>query len=66
MWTDGVGFVTRGMIEKHMPADGVGSATHLVGHKVLMCGPPPMMSAMKWVGRMVGMVLWLMVDLGRI
>lgn len=37
------------MIEKYMPDGGVGSAEHGQGHKVLMCGPPPMMNAMKWV-----------------
>jgi cytochrome-b5 reductase len=35
------------MIEKYMPAGGVGSPVHGVGHKVVMCGPPPMMNAMK-------------------
>lgn len=33
----------------HMPEGGVGSADHGKGHKVLMCGPPPMMNAMKCV-----------------
>jgi cytochrome-b5 reductase len=37
------------MIEKHQPAGGVGSSDHGVGPKVLLCGPPPMMTAMKWV-----------------
>ncbi|EGO03701.1 hypothetical protein SERLA73DRAFT_45789, partial [Serpula lacrymans var. lacrymans S7.3] len=39
-WTGGVGFVSKEQIEKHMPpaADDI---------KVLMCGPPPMMGAMK-------------------
>ncbi|ORX40877.1 putative NADH-cytochrome b5 reductase [Kockovaella imperatae] len=46
-WTGGVGFVTKEMIEKCMPEGGVGSPEHGVGHKVLMCGPPPMMNAMK-------------------
>ena len=46
-WTGSVGFVTKEMIEKVMPAGGVGSADHGIGHKVLMCGPPPMMTAMK-------------------
>ncbi len=44
-----MGFVTKDMIEKHMPTGGVGSATHGEGEKVLMCGPPLMMTAMKWV-----------------
>ncbi|KAK8850722.1 NADH-cytochrome b5 reductase 1 [Kwoniella newhampshirensis] len=46
-WTGGVGFVTKEMIENLMPEGGVGSPTHGEGHKVLMCGPPPMCSAMK-------------------
>ncbi|WVQ72712.1 NADH-cytochrome b5 reductase 1 [Cryptococcus sp. DSM 104548] len=46
-WTGGVGFVTKEMIEQAMPEGGVGSATHGEGHKVLMCGPPPMITAMK-------------------
>ncbi|KAL4069511.1 ferredoxin reductase-like C-terminal NADP-linked domain-containing protein [Scleroderma citrinum] len=39
-WTGGVGFVTREQIDKHLPhtADDI---------KLLMCGPPPMMTAMK-------------------
>ncbi|KAJ9126969.1 NADH-cytochrome b5 reductase [Naganishia onofrii] len=41
-WTGGQGFITREMIESHMPSGGVGSKG-----KVLMCGPPPMMNAMK-------------------
>lgn len=42
-WTGGVGFVTQEMIEQHMPSIGAipGSG------KVLMCGPPPMLNAMK-------------------
>lgn len=48
-WTGGEGFITKEMIEKHMPEDGPGSPEHGIGHKVLMCGPPPMMGAMKWV-----------------
>lgn len=39
-WTGGIGFVTKEHIEKHMP-----SSSHDI--KVLMCGPPPMMTAMK-------------------
>ncbi|WVW80656.1 NADH-cytochrome b5 reductase 1 [Kwoniella bestiolae CBS 10118] len=46
-WTGGVGFITKEMIEQHMPHGGVGSPNHGEGHKVLMCGPPPMMNAMK-------------------
>jgi len=39
-WTGGVGFVSKDQIAKHMPpAD--------ANIKVLMCGPPPMMTAMK-------------------
>jgi cytochrome-b5 reductase len=41
-WQGGVGFVTRDMIEALMPAGGIPS-----GGKVLLCGPPPMMTAMK-------------------
>ncbi|KAL1972766.1 hypothetical protein VTN31DRAFT_7180 [Thermomyces dupontii] len=39
-WTGGVGFVTADMIKAHMPppADDI---------KILLCGPPPMVSAMK-------------------
>ena len=39
-WTGGVGFVTNEHIKKHMPP-----SNHNI--KVLMCGPPPMMGAMK-------------------
>ncbi|KAJ3519946.1 hypothetical protein NM688_g9228 [Phlebia brevispora] len=39
-WKGGVGFVTKEHIEKHMPP-----SSHDI--KVLMCGPPPMMTAMK-------------------
>ncbi|OAX44797.1 NADH-cytochrome b5 reductase [Rhizopogon vinicolor AM-OR11-026] len=39
-WTGGAGFVSKGQIEHHMP-----SSDHDI--KVLMCGPPPMMTAMK-------------------
>lgn len=41
-WTGGSGFVTKEQVQKHMPStsDDV---------KVLMCGPPPMMTAMKYV-----------------
>lgn len=39
-WTGGVGFVSQSQIEEHLPA------TH-DRIKILMCGPPPMMGAMK-------------------
>ncbi|KZV75599.1 NADH-cytochrome b5 reductase [Peniophora sp. CONT] len=39
-WTGGVGFVSKDQIEKHMPP----SSEDI---KVLLCGPPPMMTAMK-------------------
>lgn len=41
-WTGGSGFVTQEMIANHMHSGGVAS-----GSKVLLCGPPPMMTAMK-------------------
>ncbi|KAJ9105603.1 NADH-cytochrome b5 reductase [Naganishia adeliensis] len=41
-WTGGQGFITRASIEQHMPVGGVDARG-----KVLMCGPPPMMNAMK-------------------
>ncbi|TPX12087.1 uncharacterized protein E0L32_007202 [Thyridium curvatum] len=39
-WTGGVGFVTAEMVQKHLPkpADDV---------KILLCGPPPMVSGLK-------------------
>lgn len=40
-WKYGTGFVTKEMIESHMPSS---SPTE---EKVLMCGPPPMLTAMK-------------------
>ncbi|KAK4688748.1 cytochrome-b5 reductase, partial [Tremellales sp. Uapishka_1] len=46
-WTGGVGFVTQDMIEKHMHAGGVGNAEIGRVPKVLLCGPPPMINAMK-------------------
>ncbi|RXK39392.1 NADH-cytochrome b5 reductase 1 [Tremella mesenterica] len=46
-WTQGTGFVTKEMIEQYMPKGGVGSSVHGEGEKVLMCGPPPMIGAMK-------------------
>lgn len=39
-WTGGVGFVTPDMIKERLPAPGPDM-------KLLMCGPPPMISAMK-------------------
>ncbi|KAH7108255.1 NADH-cytochrome b5 reductase [Auriculariales sp. MPI-PUGE-AT-0066] len=39
-WTGGVGFISKEQIAKHMPP-----ASHDI--KILMCGPPPMMTAMK-------------------
>lgn len=39
-WAGGVGFVTTDMIRTHLPAPGDGK-------KMLLCGPPPMMTAMK-------------------
>lgn len=39
-WTGGVGFVTKEQIEQRLPM-----ANHDI--KILMCGPPPMMTAMK-------------------
>ncbi|KAG2350566.1 NADH-cytochrome b5 reductase [Suillus weaverae] len=39
-WNGGTGFVSKDQIEKHMP-----SSNHDI--KVLMCGPPPMITAMK-------------------
>lgn len=40
-WSYGTGFVTKEMIESHMPSKSPGE------EKVLMCGPPPMLNAMK-------------------
>ncbi|KAF7319911.1 NADH-cytochrome b5 reductase [Mycena kentingensis (nom. inval.)] len=40
VWTGGVGFVTKDQIQTHLPAS-TGDA------KILMCGPPPMLKAMK-------------------
>lgn len=39
-WSGGVGFVTPEMIKEHMPPPGPDM-------KILLCGPPPMVSAMK-------------------
>lgn len=41
-WKGGVGFVTKNQIEQHLPP-----TSHDI--KVLLCGPPPMMTAMKSV-----------------
>ena len=41
-WQGGVGFVTKEQIEKHLPS----SSNDI---KILLCGPPPMMIAMKYV-----------------
>lgn len=41
-WNDGVGFVSKEHIQKSMPAPDNNI-------KVLLCGPPPMMTAMKYV-----------------
>jgi len=38
-WKGGVGFVTKEMIEEHLPV-------HAADHKALLCGPPPMITAM--------------------
>ncbi|CAE6425362.1 unnamed protein product [Rhizoctonia solani] len=39
-WDGGIGFVTKDMIEKHMPP----TDSNI---KILLCGPPPMINAMK-------------------
>ncbi|CAE6394875.1 unnamed protein product [Rhizoctonia solani] len=39
-WDGGIGFVTKDMIEKHMPP----TESNI---KILLCGPPPMLNAMK-------------------
>ncbi|PCH33578.1 ferredoxin reductase-like C-terminal NADP-linked domain-containing protein [Wolfiporia cocos MD-104 SS10] len=41
-WTGGVGFVSKAQIENHMPAPNLHNDI-----KIMMCGPPPMMTAMK-------------------
>ena len=41
-WTGGIGFVTRDHIKERLPA----SEKDI---KILLCGPPPMMTAMKYV-----------------
>ncbi len=40
-WKGGVGFVTKDQIAEHLPGPELHS-------KVLMCGPPPMITAMKY------------------
>jgi len=40
VWSGGVGFVSKDQIQTHLPAS-TGDA------KILMCGPPPMLTAMK-------------------
>lgn len=42
-WQGGAGFVTREQIKQFMPAASIEG-------KVLLCGPPPMINAMKYVG----------------
>lgn len=42
-WNGGVGFVSADMIKEHLPAP----STTMGDMKILMCGPPPMMTAMK-------------------
>ena len=39
-WTGGIGFITEAMVKEHCPTP----ATDI---KILICGPPPMVSAMK-------------------
>ncbi|PLW47181.1 hypothetical protein PCASD_02388 [Puccinia coronata f. sp. avenae] len=41
-WTGGAGFVTKDMIESKLPSSKLGNRV-----KILLCGPPPMMSIMK-------------------
>jgi cytochrome-b5 reductase len=41
-WTGGVGFVSKDHISEHLPAPAPDV-------KILMCGPPPMLNAMKFV-----------------
>ncbi|GJJ08763.1 hypothetical protein Clacol_002982 [Clathrus columnatus] len=41
-WDGGVGFVAKEHIQKHMPI-----SNHDI--KILLCGPPPMMTAMKYI-----------------
>lgn len=47
-WTGGQGFVSKDMIEKHLPAPVQDGDSLAKGdHRMLMCGPPPMINAMK-------------------
>lgn len=47
-WTGGEGFVSKEMIEKHLPEPIKEEASLAKGdHRMLMCGPPPMINAMK-------------------
>ncbi|KAJ6604357.1 ferredoxin reductase-like C-terminal NADP-linked domain-containing protein [Mycena vulgaris] len=39
-WTGGVGFVSKDQIQAHLPSS-------VLDAKILMCGPPPMLTAMK-------------------
>jgi cytochrome-b5 reductase len=41
-WTGGAGFVTKEMIENKLPPSKLAKQV-----KILLCGPPPMMSIMK-------------------
>lgn len=43
-WTGGVGFVTQGMIKDHLPSPAKDS-------RILICGPPMMVTAMTKVRR---------------
>jgi cytochrome-b5 reductase len=45
-WTQGVGFVSKEMIQEHL-----GKALEDDRSKLLLCGPPPMLTAMKYVSR---------------
>ncbi|KAJ4309291.1 NADH-cytochrome b5 reductase [Fusarium piperis] len=46
-WTDGVGFVSAEMVTKWLPKPGNDA-------KILLCGPPPMVSAMKKITESLG------------
>ncbi|KAI8444441.1 hypothetical protein BY996DRAFT_4600748 [Phakopsora pachyrhizi] len=43
-WSGGVGFVTKEMIEEHLPSS---SSPDPTATKILLCGPPPMTAIMK-------------------
>jgi cytochrome-b5 reductase len=49
-WSGGVGFVTKEQIQGHLPP-----TDHNI--KILMCGPPPMMTAMKYVAFALSLTL---------